>query len=221
MRLAMPIARRIQRRALLAGALLLALAPAAPAAPPKAAALSEQDHADLGRIETYLNGIRTMAARFQQFSPNGGTAGGLVYLSRPGKMRFEYDPPSPILIGASGSWVVYIDSKLKEITYLPVGSTPAWFLLRDKVSLTDGVTVTRFERGPNALRVTLVQTKSPEDGSLTLVFSDHPLELRQWVVLDPQGQQTTVALSEARFGIPVNPDLFVFNDPNQRGKALP
>ncbi|HZS84361.1 MAG TPA: outer membrane lipoprotein carrier protein LolA [Stellaceae bacterium] len=201
--------------AALFGALLLAL-PAA-AAPPRAAALSPQDRADIQRIEQFLNGVHTMTARFQQFSQDGGTASGSVYLSRPGRMRFEYDKPSPILIVADGTFVVYLDYSLKTSAYLPIGSTPAWFLLRDHISLSDGVTVTRFERGPDVLRVSLVETKSPENGTLTLVFSDHPLQLRQWTIVDQEGKTTTVSLSDVRYGVPLNPNLFTFVDP--RGKT--
>jgi len=209
------------RRVRLALALVLALvalppvASPAAAAPPKAATLSAQDHADAQRIEQYLNGIHTLAGRFQQYSPDGAAANGKIYLSRPGKMRFEYDAPSPILLIADGTFVVYVDNKLKQVTYLPIGSTPAWFLLRDKVSLEDGVTITRFEHGPGVIRVTVVQTKSPDEGSLTMTFSDRPLDLKQWTVVDQQGKTTTVALSETRYDVPVSAQLFTFVDPRK------
>src|SRR6185437_3912597 len=137
-------------------------------------------------------------------------------LARPGRMRFEYDKPSPILLVADGTFVVYIDNSLKQVTYLPIGSTPAWFLLRPHVSLTDGVTLTRFERGPGAIRVTLVETKSPDNGTLTLVFSDKPLQLRQWTIVDQQGRKTTVALSDQQFGMPLAANLFSFVDPRTK-----
>jgi outer membrane lipoprotein-sorting protein len=209
------------RRIGLALALVLALvaflpgASPAAAAPPKAATLSAQDRADAQRIEQYLNSVHTLAGRFQQYAPDGATATGKIYLSRPGKMRFEYDAPSPILLIADGTFVVYVDNKLKQVTYLPIGSTPAWFLLRDKVSLEDGVTITRFEHGPGVIRVTVVQTKSPDEGSLTMTFSDRPLDLKQWTVVDQQGKTTTVALSETRYDVPVSPQLFTFVDPRK------
>src|SRR5581483_11319994 len=86
--------------------LLLAASGAAPgvAAPaPRPAAVTAEDRADMQRIEQYLNGIHTLSGRFQQFSQDGGTAGGAVYVSRPGRMRFEYDKPTPILIVADGT----------------------------------------------------------------------------------------------------------------------
>jgi outer membrane lipoprotein-sorting protein len=176
------------------------------AATPKAATLSAVDRADAQRIEQYLNGIHTLAGHFQQYAPDGSTAGGKVY-------------PSPILLIADGTFVVYVDNKLKQVTYLPIGSTPAWFLLRDKVSLEDGVTITKFVHEPGVIRVTVVQTKSPDDGSLTMVFSDKPLDLKQWTVVDQQGKTTTVALSEVRYDVPVSPQLFTFVDPRKGNPA--
>ena len=195
--------------AALLGLLALPVAPAL-AAPPRAAVLSADDRADVQRVEQYLNGIHSLAAHFQQFAQDGGTAGGRVYVARPGRMRFEYEAPSPILLLADGTWVVYIDNQLKQVSYLPIGSTPAWFLLRDNISLADGVTITKFERGPGVIRISLVENKSPENGQLTLTFADKPLELRQWTIVDQQGKSTTVVLNDTRFGVPIDPKAFTF-----------
>jgi outer membrane lipoprotein-sorting protein len=186
------------------------------AAPPRAAVLSADDRADVQRVEQYLHGIHSLAAHFQQFAQDGGTAGGRVYVARPGRMRFEYEAPSPILLLADGTWVVYIDNQLKQVSYLPIGSTPAWFLLRDNISLADGVTIIKFERGPGVIRISLVENKSPENGQLTLTFADKPLELRQWTIVDQQGKSTTVVLNDTRFGVPVDPKAFTFVDPRDK-----
>jgi outer membrane lipoprotein-sorting protein len=214
-------ARRSAAALLLAALATLPLAalpadPAQAAAAPRAVALSPEDRADAQRVEQYLNGIRSLSARFQQYAANGGTAGGQLVVARPGHMRFEYDKPSPILLLADGTFVVYIDNQLKQVSYLPIGSTPAWFLLRDTISLTDGVTITKFERGPGAIRITLVENKSPENGTLTLTFSDKPLDLKQWTIVDQQGKSTTVVLSDARYGVPVDSKAFTFVDPRDK-----
>jgi outer membrane lipoprotein-sorting protein len=195
---------------------LFVLPAASHAAPPRAAALSAEDRADVQRVEQYLNGIHSLAAHFEQFGQDGGTAGGRVFVARPGRMRFEYAAPSPILLLADGTWVVYIDNQLKQVSYLPISSTPAWFLLRDKISLADGVTITKFERGPGVIRISLVENKSPENGLLTLTFADKPLELKQWTIVDQQGKSTTVVLDDARFGVPVDPKAFTFVDPRDK-----
>src|SRR5260221_5289748 len=214
------VARRMAAAALLSAlaALPVALSVAAAyaAAAPRAASLSAEERADAQRVEQYLNGIRSLSARFQQFAANGGMAGGQLFVARPGRMRFEYDKPSPILLLADGTFVVYIDNQLKQVSYLPIGSTPAWFLLRDTISLTDGVTITKFERGPGVIRVTLVENKSPENGTLTLTFSDKPLELKQWTIVDQHGKSTTVVLSDTRYGVPVDAKAFTFVDPRDK-----
>jgi outer membrane lipoprotein-sorting protein len=206
----------ICRRAVLAGGLALGavLTPAlaAAAVPPVSVALSPQDIADLQRVAGYLNGIRTLYARFQQVSSNGGTASGQLWMARPGRMRFEYDPPSPILLLADTFYVYYIDKELVEMSKVGLKSTPAWLLLRDPITFDD-LAVTRFDRGANALRITVVEKADPDTGSLTMVFSDHPLVLRQWSIVDQQRKTTTVSLYDERFGVALDPKLFVYQDP--------
>lgn len=211
----------IGRRALLAGGLTLAiLAPPSLARadpPPQPAALSAQDQADLQRIAAYLNGIATMTARFEQHSANGGTAGGWLWMERPGRMRFQYDPPTPILLIADRFYVYYVDTQLAEMSKVGLKSTPAWFLLRVPISFSDLI-VTRFERGANSLRITVVDPAAPDNGSLTMTFSDQPLMLRQWTIVDQQRHATTVSLSQQQFGMALDPNLFVYRDPYASGR---
>ena len=219
----MPIQRHLSRRALLRGAAVVALAIAfAPAisfaAAPVSATLTPQDTADLKRIETYLGNIKTMQALFQQTNPDGSTAEGELYLSRPGKLRFEYQPPVQLLIVSDGNFVAVNDLELKNVQFFPVDSTPVWFLLREAIKLSGDVTVTRFERGPKSLRITCVQTKDPNAGAITLVFQDDPLVLKQWIVLDPQHRLTTVALVDPRQGVDMKPEMFYLpNRADNRG----
>jgi outer membrane lipoprotein-sorting protein len=211
-----------ERRGLLRGVLLTAglafallLPPEVSAradAPPAPAVLNVQDQADLQRIAAYLNGIGTMTARFQQYSANGGTAEGWVWMERPGRMRFQYDPPTPILLIADRFYVYYVDTQLAEMSKVGLKFTPAWFLLRVPISFDDLV-VTRFERGANSLRITVVDPKAPDNGSLTMEFGDQPLSLRQWTIVDQQHHTTTVSLSEEQFGMALDPKLFVYQDP--------
>lgn len=207
---------RSARRAaavVLAGALAAFAADAATPAKPLAARLSADDQADVTRIAEYLNNISTMQSRFLQVSSNGGTAEGQVYLSRPGKMRIEYAPPVPILIVIKDKLVGHYDRELKQVQYIGTDQTPAEVLLLEKVRLSGGpVTVTKFERGPGVLRLTLAKTDDPGLGRLTLVFSDRPLALRKWTVLDGQGITTEVSLMNPRFGAPVAATLFEFDE---------
>jgi outer membrane lipoprotein-sorting protein len=208
---------RVSRRAVLALGFAAATsailgASAMGAAPPPAAALTTQDTADLRRVTAYLNGIRTMAARFRQISSDGSTATGSLWMARPGRMRFEYDLPSPILLIADQVYVYYVDKQLAQMSKVGLKSTPAWFLLRDPITFDD-LLVTRFERGANLLRVTVVSPAEPDSGSLAMTFSNEPLALRQWTILDQQRRTTTVSIYDAQFGVALDPGLFVYRDP--------
>ncbi|MBT3916052.1 MAG: outer membrane lipoprotein carrier protein LolA [Rhodospirillaceae bacterium] len=176
-----------------------------------AAKLSAESQQDLKRIETFLNGMKTLRAGFLQVSSNGAVATGKLIMSRPGKMRFEYDPPAPIMMIADGVFLIYIDKELEQVTHLWLSNTPIGFLVEEDIKLTGDVTVTKFEKGPNILRATLARTKEPEQGTITMIFSDQPLALRKWVITDPQGIRTTVTLSNLEDGIKIDPKLFVFN----------
>jgi outer membrane lipoprotein-sorting protein len=214
----------LRHRSLLASVFALALAFAllsrAQAVPPhvvqpRAAELTPQDQAELERVQDYLDGIHTLESRFQQFSQDGGVASGTIYLQRPGKMRIVYDDPVPILIVADGRTVYYWDKELQQLSQIGVEDTPAWFLLRPQIRLTGDLTVTRFEHAPSALRISLVETNQPELGSLTLVLSERPLELRQWTVLDAQKKPITVTLENPHYGATLNPNLFFWTSQAQ------
>ncbi len=205
--------RRLAAIMIVALAWAAAAVPAA-AAPPRAATLSAADRADVGRIEAYLNRIRTLKARFLQVSSTGDLSEGTLFISRPGKLRIEYDPPVAILIVAARGVLTYFDMELEQVSEIDLESTPAGILLRETVSFFSGdFTLTKFKRQADAARVTLVRTEDPLEGSLTLIFSDRPLTLRKWIVTDAQGVKTTVSLLKTRFGLPLNPDLFTFEAP--------
>ena len=182
---------------------------------PQAANLSAGEEADIARIERYLNGISTMRARFLQVAANDELSQGWVYLSRPGKLRVEYDPPTPVIIIGDGSWLIYHDSELEQTTYRSLESSLAGFLVQKTVRLGGAVTVTGLERGPGVIRVKLVKSGEGEEGSLALTFSDRPLVLRQWTVTDAEGQATQIALVNAQFGLSLDEALFEFTEPTE------
>jgi outer membrane lipoprotein-sorting protein len=206
----------MKRRSLLALGLLLPLAPAhaqpRPPAPPSAA-LTAQDQADIARVEAYLNGLRTLRSRFLQVAPDGGITEGNAWIERPGRMRFEYDPPSPLLLVAGHGGGLFYDKVLKQVTHFPLSSTPLGILLSDNLRLAGDVTVSGVERLPGQLHVTLFRTRSPGDGRLTLVFADNPLSLRQWTITDPQERETSVTLFNVTLGGRFDQKLFDTADP--------
>ncbi|HEY3918486.1 MAG TPA: outer membrane lipoprotein carrier protein LolA [Stellaceae bacterium] len=187
------------------------------AAPGLACALSPADTADLQRVQTYMNSIHTLQSRFEQISNDGGVATGTIYLSRPGKMRVEYDPPVPILLVATDNRIWYYDKKLEQVSFFDLKDTPAWFLLQDNVTFGGDITVANLERDPGALRVTVTEAKNPSLGRATLVLSDKPLELKKWQIIDAQQKAVTVTLDDPHYGVPLNPSLFYWTDPRPPG----
>lgn len=197
---------------------LLALSPVAAlaAAPVPASTPAEQpsDAAVIARVQAYLNNLRTLKASFLQVAPNGAVARGTAWLERPGRMRFEYDPPTPLLLVAGHGFVLFNDTKLGQTTNIPIGQTPLGILLADHIDLTGGVLrVTGIRRLPGEIEVGLVRTANPGEGSLTLTFATDPMTLRQWTVTDAQQQRTTVTLHDIQTGGRFDQSLFEPNAP--------
>ncbi|MBT7549050.1 MAG: outer membrane lipoprotein carrier protein LolA, partial [Gemmatimonadetes bacterium] len=182
---------------------------------PEPTVYSATDAVDIKRVEAYLNNVRTLKARFVQVTSSGGYSEGELFISRPGKMRIEYKPPVPVLIIADGQWLIYNDKELEQVNYVDLKSTPAGVLVADKVSFTNGdYQVGKIQRRANTLRMLITKTADKAEGAVTLIFSDSPLVLKKWAITDAQGVQTTISLLGTRFGIPLDPDLFKFDDPD-------
>lgn len=170
--------------------------------------------ADIARVETYLSGLSTVMAGFSQVAANGSLASGKFYLKRPGKMRWDYAAPSNVQLISNGDSIVYYDPAVQQVSYVPVDDTLAGFLAQKSIKLESASThLSNFEAANGVVRATLVQKKKPTEGSLTLEFSDNPLQLRQMIVADAAGQQTHVQLQNAQFGGLLDDSLFVFRDP--------
>ena len=176
--------------------------------------LTPNDKILLGNIENYLSSIHTISAEFLQASPNGDMASGKFYLERPGKLRLEYAPPTPVLMVTDGSTIIYYDKELDQISRIPMDSTLVGFLAQERVKFDKAVIVTGFENVDGILRVSLVQQDRPKDGTLTLEFSDRPLMLHNMIVTDNSGQKTAVGLNKTRFNVTLDNALFVFKDPH-------
>ncbi len=169
-------------------------------------------------VERYLNAIDTLEARFSQIAPNGELATGKVYIQRPGKLRFDYDPPSQIRLVAPGDWrLVFYDASIQQVNVIPISQTPLGILLDSEIALDGDVEVTGVERAGGEVALTLVRKDAADQGSVTLVFGEQPLALRRWSVVDPQGLVTHVLLEDVRTGGPLDPELFRWRDPKVFG----
>lgn len=170
--------------------------------------LSHQDQADVYRVEAYINRITTFKADFVQIAPNGATARGTLWISRPGRLRVEYRPPIKLRIFATPQWLIVEDCKVKQPQYLPLRSTPAGILVQERIALSGEFRVTQVKRENQWLTVKIVEAKSPDKGSMSLVFRANPLQLIGWTVIDQNGGPTQVSLENVQAGTPLDPNLF-------------
>ena len=174
--------------------------------------LSPDDVANVIRVERYLNTLDTIQARFVQISSDGNYAEGEVQVSRPDNLRFDYDPPATALLIATGSTLLFYDKELKQASFIPLWETPLWFLAGEQVKFEDDLEILGVEEGLGTISIKLRQSDSPETGTLTLIFSDKPLALRKWEVLDQQGVLTQVSLINPEFGGNIDAELFEYDD---------
>ncbi len=181
-----------------------------------AAPLGEQA-ALIAKAEHYLQNLKTGKARFLQTTGNGNQAIGTFYIARPGKLRFEYDPPVKDFVVADGYFIYFYDSQLKEQSNAPIGQTMADFLLRDNLKLSGDVRVTEVKQAGDLIQISLVQSSDPSAGKLTLGFTPEPFALKKWRVTDSQSNITEVELFQLQTGINLTKSLFVYSNPNKLG----
>jgi outer membrane lipoprotein-sorting protein len=171
--------------------------------------------ATIDRVQEYLSGLSTIVSDFTQVAPDGTLTSGKFYLKRPGKMRWQYNPPTPILMVSNGSELVYYDYELEQVSHIPLDSTLIGFLAQNPIRFDTTVGIEEFSEKAGVIRVTLAQRSKPGDGQLTLELSDNPLLIRNMVVRDATGQTTTVSLNNAHFGVALDRELFIFRDPRK------
>lgn len=189
-------------------------APAHTGAAPIAPHFSDAEKADLKRISTYLNTIKTVEGRFTQVNADGKTEQGRFYLKKPGRVRFEYQKPNPNLIIADGSTVAVENSDLKTTDRYPLLNSPLRLLLSDDIDLTSDSHVASLRREPGAVSITARENAAVGGGSITLTLADSggSLELRQWEVIDAQGARTSVSVNDMRQAADIPARLFVIED---------
>lgn len=179
----------------------------------KTSGLSEQDRQVVERVQSYLDGIKTVKAEFLQVASNGQTAEGELWIKRPGKMRVEYGPPVEDLLVATGIYLIRYDAEMQQSTYLPLGSSPASVLLDERLDLDEHVDVLQVQRTENLIHVEVRQKDAPESGSIFLSFTKDPLRLAEWTVINGNGQSTNVRLIDPEFNVELEDDLFYYMEP--------
>jgi outer membrane lipoprotein-sorting protein len=181
-------------------------------APKTTTAFDAKQRATLDRISLYLSSVQTMVGNFVQVGPDGGKTQGTFYIQKPGKVRFEYNPPTPIDIIADGSSVVVRDRNLATQDLYPLSQTPLRYLLADRIDIlrdTDVISVT----SDDTFVTVVIEEKQLVVGTsrLMIMFDAKDLALKQWTVTDPQGLDTTVAVFNLDATKKPDPNLFVIN----------
>lgn len=174
-----------------------------------ASAATAAERLTLAEISAYLNGISTLKSEFTQINDDGSISTGTLYIRRPGRMRFEYNPPEQALVIAAASAVVIIDKKSNQPpeTY-PLRRTPLSLILDQSIDLTRANMVKDARFDGTTTTVTARDPERQETGFIELVFTDNPTELRQWTIYDSNGSQTTVILGAFESGLDLPETLF-------------
>ena len=185
---------------LLALAVMLAATPGLGQARTNAVNFDDEQLAAVDRISAYLSGIDTLQGEFEQVGPGGEIARGRLMLQKPGKMRFEYFPPSELQVIADGLWLAVQDRKLNTTERYPLVSTPLNVILAEEVDLIRDSQVIAVFIAEEQVTVSLQDDSGEAPGLLTMMFDPASFELRQWVVTDAQGLDTSITLQNVVAG---------------------
>jgi outer membrane lipoprotein-sorting protein len=221
----LPVSTPASRRAFLTtsaalGGLLL-LAPEA-LAQTGTVALSSADLALVDKATKYLQNLEEVEGRFEQTNPRGVVETGDIFLKRPGKARFQYDPPSGLVVVSDGRNVSVWDSRLRTFDRTPLGATPLAILLARQIHLDQDVEVFRVGRYDDGFYLSArnANGQARTEGYITVVFGDNPMQLRGWTLVDGQGQATRVRIVGLTKG-PIRPEMFVLDDPRSPEERNP
>ncbi|TCR68957.1 outer-membrane lipoprotein carrier protein LolA [Bosea sp. BK604] len=190
-----------------------AAAPAVAAVPAKAKVQAPQTREEaIDRLNAYFNSFSSLQGDFIQFASDGRRFEGKLYIQRPGKMRFEYRPPVTMEVIADGTSVAIRDRKLATQDLYSIGQTPLKFLVKERMDLNRDATVTNVSTDGDILSVK-IEDRSTLGGTskITLKYDMAANALRQWVVIDPQGYETSVSVYNLDTQRRPDPKNFVIN----------
>ncbi|MGE0665255.1 MAG: outer membrane lipoprotein carrier protein LolA [Sphingomonadales bacterium] len=183
--------------------------------------LATTEAQDLAAVQAYLKGIKSLRARFQQVAPNGQVSAGTMSLQKPGRLRFEYAPPSPILVVSDGTVITLIDYDLKQVTRWPINDTPLRPLVRTDFMFGEDVEVLGIRRDAQWINVAITDPKKRDEGSMMLTFSRNPLTLTEWQVIDQRKQMTIVTLDDLETNVSLDKGLWSWKDPRPKRSGPP
>jgi len=162
----------------------------------------------VNKISSYLNKFKTVNGDFLQTAPDGSNAKGKYYIQRPGMIRFEYNPPVPLLVVSNGDTLFVMNKKENKTQEFPLSLTPLRLLLAKKIDLLKEAKIIFVNEDINTLAVTMEDARKSVPGQLTLVFSNKKFALKKWIVVDAQGYQTTVDIKSLKGNQKISPKKF-------------
>jgi outer membrane lipoprotein-sorting protein len=171
--------------------------------------LTEEQRASLDKINTFINSFQTLRGDFVQISDKGQSVKGVLMVSKPGKIRFDYAPPSPLLIVSDGKWLT-IKNKIKERgDQVPLRSTPLRLIVASTIDLFAETNVLSVEEADGLTSVALADKKDAMGGHIVLVYDNVQDTLQQWVIVDGKGRRTTVQFANLEKDVKLNQKLFL------------
>lgn len=171
------------------------------------------------RIADHFSSVKTMAGEFIQFGPRGEQTTGKFYISRPGKLRFNYDDPSPLRVVSDGKSVVIGNSELNTWDVYPLSQTPLSLLLSDYIDLS-GSMVKSVDEQPDLTTIVLGDKSMFGDSTITMMFDPKTYELKQWTMVDAQGKETTVMITSVQTGVEFAANVFDVPYDQLKGRSM-
>ena len=163
------------------------------------------------RINAFINSFQTLRGDFTQISPKGTTTRGVLLVSKPGKIRFEYEPPNPLLVVSDGKWLMIKNKKRENAKgdQVPLKSTPLRLIVSQKIDLLKEADVISMDEADGLTTIALVDKSGKLGGHIVLVFDNVQDTLQQWVIVDGKGRRTTVQFTNFEKDVKIDQKLFV------------
>ncbi len=168
----------------------------------------EQLHS-VNKISDFINSFQSLKSDFTQISPKGQATRGVLYISKPGKLRFDYAAPNPLLIVSDGRWLTIKDRVREKGDQFPLSATPLRLVVSPKIDLLAETNVVAFESNGGITSVSLADRKDNLGGYITMIYDEQLKQLQQWVIVDGKGRRTTVQLTNIEMGGKFDPKLFI------------
>ncbi|MFI3241261.1 MAG: outer-membrane lipoprotein carrier protein LolA [Alphaproteobacteria bacterium] len=181
--------------------------------------VNAQSSQNIKTVETYLNTLENMSAKFVQTASNGNVSDGILKIAKPNKIRMEYNDPTSVLIVGDGDFIVYYDKELDQTTHINYDDIPASLILANDIKI-DGkqIKVVDFYQDAGITSISLQYLKNDSVGPIKLIFENSPMELKQWSIVDPQGVEILVSLYDVQKDVKFDDNTFKLNNKKKKLK---